>query len=201
MAAEHSIIPPFPADINRGHFASWLSGFTDGEGTFQLDFRKRMDVANEFGSASFSICLRADDCGILDLIRSFWQCGRVHYYDNRRRRDPKWNPIYAYQVSKSSDLATIIVPHFDRFPLLAKKKRDFCIWKEAVSIWYRISQRKSRGNRHTPGLRPKWQDSERAEFSALNTALKAQRVFNASAVPLPEPIPPASRPTLFDGLQ
>lgn len=34
MARSRRIYPimPFPSTLNRTHFASWLSGFTDGEG-------------------------------------------------------------------------------------------------------------------------------------------------------------------------
>ena len=38
MAKTKSIIPSFPAEIDRDRFGDWLSGFVDGEGCFGLNW-------------------------------------------------------------------------------------------------------------------------------------------------------------------
>ncbi len=68
-------IPPFPPELNREHFASWLSGFTDGEGSFNVELGKQFN-GRFMPSARLTISQRADDVAILRLIHSFSLCRR-----------------------------------------------------------------------------------------------------------------------------
>lgn len=68
-------IPAFPSDIDHDAFGHYLSGFTDGEGSFVLAFRETGGLS--YPLAYFGICLRVDDRAILELAQSYWQCGRL----------------------------------------------------------------------------------------------------------------------------
>ena len=178
MATINSITP-FPADIDRNYFGAWLSGFTDGEGSFQLGFEKTRPVAK------FTICLRSDDISILNLIRSFFNCGLPVYeckkvYGRRNRvTTDRESPTARYTVKNIESLHDIIVPHFTWFPLMAKKANDFLIWKEAITFLYNRSteiRHDSRGRRvrghHT------WYERDLLKFSRFITSLIEIRKFN-----------------------
>ena len=45
--------------------------------------------------------------------------------------------VVRYAVNIIDDLKGKILPFFEKYPLQAKKKNDFELWKEAVEIFYR----------------------------------------------------------------
>ena len=73
MAKAKSIIAPFPATIDQKDFGNYLSGLVDGEGSFCLSWHPKQDT----GLVAFVLQLRSDDRSILELIQSFWGCGRL----------------------------------------------------------------------------------------------------------------------------
>src|SRR5215467_3440298 len=133
MAGKHSIPPVYPAfpdDIDPDAFGHWLSGFTDGEGCFYAGCDGR------YRRAFFTLALRLDDRPILELTRSFLACGSFHL---REPRKPTHAPALIFAVRDIHSLWNKIVPHFERYPLRAKKANDFLIWKQAVIILHRMS--------------------------------------------------------------
>ncbi len=185
MARASLPIQPFPADIDRDYFAAYLSGFSDGESSFRLSFTSHT-WCRSTPSANFTISLRRDDLGILEKIQSFWGCGLIHF--TYQKTNGRKCPVAAYTVNRIGQLAGILVPHFERFPLLAKKRLDYQIWKEGVAL--------TAGRNH-PGKKRRWSTSELARFTALHDALRSQRAYDAPSVPLP-PIPPAEYVPLFE---
>src|SRR5215831_4963271 len=187
MATDHSITP-FPADLDRDAFGHWLSGFTDGEGCFLLQFRK-MGTAF-IGVARFVIKLRQDDEEIVRLIHSYFGVGYVHY---PRHLDPRINgkDQVAYQAQRTRDMAGVIVPHFERYPLRAKKQRDFAIWRQGVEVLSRVQGRHKRGRKGNGlgrrGINYRWTAAERTEFEELAEAIRRQRRFDAPAIAIPRP--------------
>lgn len=201
MARARSTEPilPFPDDIDREAFGHWLSGFTDGEGSFTVNIRRKNPKGSYRGCCTpmFSITLREDDEEVLQSIRSYWQCGNI----TRRPGRGNDNPQSRYYAFKFDHLAKIIVPHFDHYPLRAKKARDFAIWREIVLFAYRISgrRRKWRSVRGT-GTLPVWTDEELDHAAALSRVLKEQRHYRSAAIELPAWPAPVERKGLFDNL-
>lgn len=169
-------IPPFPKEINREHFASWLSGFTDGEGCFLLGLHRRKKVPDT-PRAVFQIKLRADDGEVLRLIQSFFHCGNVSFADNPGKSG-NHNPQYLFTVNSIRDLKMKIANHFICYPLLAKKSRDFEIWKEAVNIMYTNHMRPKKGILNKRGTYRKWSEDDFSYFNFLCQKLKEQRIYN-----------------------
>ncbi len=167
MAASDPITP-FPPDIDRDYFGAWLSGFTDGEGCFQLTVDKRNLVPH----ANFIISLRKDDEKILQLIQSYLRCGTITFKPLR----PTSKPLAVFSVGKITDLATIIVPHFERFPLIAKKVEDFWFWSQGVKIISTVTSRPRQYGGPTRQL-PRWTDADRNAFYDLQDALCEQRKY------------------------
>lgn len=168
----------------RDAFGHWLSGFVDGEGCFILDW---VWVKTRSGRPepriSFGITLRADDRDILREIRDFWGVGRLY----NLRKDPPSRPVVTYRITRPGDLFRVVIPHFERHPLRAKKRRDFVIWRRGVELGYRVSRRPRAG-------RKKWTEGDRMEFLAIMKSLKEQRRYEADGEVVPAAEPSATRP-------
>lgn len=162
-------IEPFPADVDREAFGHWLSGFTDGEGSFGLYLHRWSATQQTRGySARFTIALRADDLPALQLIRSFWGCGRLG--TDKQQRLPRGKPSAVLILTRIADLCSAVIPHFERYPLRAKKARDFVIWRQGVELIRHVTSRKRRD-------RVKWLPEHHEEFVRLAGELRQSREF------------------------
>jgi hypothetical protein len=168
MAASHSI-PSFPPDIDRDYFGAWLSGFTDGEGTFLLGFMTKKDGYKQ----------------------SYWRAGWL-YYDEKPGRKPQMN----YLVDGIETIVKVVVPHFERYPLQAKKSRDFVIWKEAAKLVYGVTCRPTIHLGYRYGQMAKWTKEDRDEFLRLAQMLKSIRRFESNG--LITGLQPRTERNLFD---
>lgn len=110
-------------------FGHWLAGFADGEGCFHIRINSRAGGRVTYACA-FRLQLRDDDDDILNEIRLRTNIGAVHYISGtgNARSSAAWS------VGSKADLLALVAI-FDRFPLRAKKARDFGIWREAVLYW------------------------------------------------------------------
>lgn len=184
MGKIHSI-EPFPNDIDREYFGAWLSGFSDGESSFGLVQFLHGKNRYLISRAEFFLGLRADDFEIIKLIQSYWQCGNIHF----GKRDTTYfnaKPSVCIRVHRAADLMNVVIPHFEKFPLMAKKKRDYQIWKEGVILQYNV---KFRGKRCIPGRRgtfPQWKTEETEYFAELVKTIRATRKYESTDTPMPE---------------
>jgi hypothetical protein len=162
---------------DRDGFGHWLSGFVDGEGCFRLLIihNKRPNRVYDVPTARFELLLRSDDEAILKEIRAFWGVGTL----GMRKESVKSSAATRFYISSAVDLMEIIVPHFDRYPLRAKKRNDFAVWRRGVELLYRVSRRPKIGKAGPGafGTEPKWTDAERAEFIMLIHDLEHIRAF------------------------
>src|SRR3990167_8809575 len=103
----------------------YIAGFSDGEGSFNLSFRKRDDYRIPW---KVSLCFNVSqkDKVILALLKTHLQCGTL-----RSRPDGVWY----YEVNNLNAIKENIIPFFDRFGFLsAKKKRDFFKFKQLAAL-------------------------------------------------------------------
>lgn len=119
-------------DLERDGFGHYVAGFFDGEGSFHISCHRRAGRESEV--IRFSLNLRADDASIVREIQSRLRFGTVSYRNGRQREKHDGgtiNPGVTWYVNDiwSCWLLCLIL---DRFPLRAKKRRDFEIWKRAV---------------------------------------------------------------------
>ena len=98
--------------------ASYLTGLTDGEGSFLVSFQKRptMRLGIEV-RPSFTLSQHQRNKAILDWIVEFFGCGTVRF--NRS------DETYKYEVRSLTDLLEVVIPHFDQHPLRTSKAADF----------------------------------------------------------------------------
>lgn len=174
----NQIIKPFPNDINKDVFGAWLSGFVAGEGSFNLS------MINNSCKASFTIALRADDIDALYLIQSYWQCGGVYNIHRKKEESRNRKQEVNFTVHRSVHLQEILVSHFDKFPLFAKKRLDFEVWKLGVELIYAVNNRKRYNSNISGqwGATYKWLASEKDIFKIYHDGIREIRKPNLEEV-------------------
>ena len=103
----------------------YLAGFTDGEGSFNVSFRRREDYNMPWKvSLCFNVSQR--DKIVLALFKRYLQCGTL-----RGREDGVWY----YEVNNFNAIWQNVIPFFDKFGFLSsKKKRDFSKFKRIARL-------------------------------------------------------------------
>jgi hypothetical protein len=61
----------------------------------------------------------------LEKIQSYFKVGNIHLGNN--------NSV-SYYVNNTQDLINVIIPHFDEYPLITKKRADYLLFKSAIDI-------------------------------------------------------------------
>ncbi|MDZ4209864.1 MAG: LAGLIDADG family homing endonuclease [Candidatus Curtissbacteria bacterium] len=100
----------------------YVTGFVDGEGCFCVSIgQKRFRVPEV--RLRFEIELREDDEPILKEIQTLFGCGSIYRLEYERYK--KWRPHVKYMVGSYRDIKAKIIPFFRKYPLQAKKKKQF----------------------------------------------------------------------------
>ena len=107
---------------------NFIAGFTDGEGSFNVSIKKRLDYKESWKlTASFNISQK--DRVILAWIKHVLGCGTL-----RERKDG----IVYYEVTNIASLHDVIIPFFKKFGFRsAYKKNNFRIFSEIVLMMYK----------------------------------------------------------------
>jgi len=107
------------------HIGYYLAGFADGEGSFNISFRKREDYKLPWKiSACFNVSQK--DKVILALFKRHLQCGTL-----RSREDGIWY----YEVNNLFSIINNVIPFFKNFHFLsAKKKKDFSKFIQIINL-------------------------------------------------------------------
>lgn len=108
-------------------FSSYIVGFVDGEGTFNVSFSKRKKFKTGIEvRASFSISQHKRNLDILKEIQKFFNVGNIRYSASDQN--------YKYEVRVLNDLNEVIIPHFMKYNLKTSKKTDFNNFKTICSL-------------------------------------------------------------------
>lgn len=116
-------------DLEADGFGHWLAGFIDGEGCFGIP----PNNANGY-MCRFSIGLRVDDRPVLEAIHRRLRIGGIYDRPLTARATAMragTQPGVSWVVTDQRGCA-LLVQLLDRFPLRAKKAKDYAIWREAV---------------------------------------------------------------------
>lgn len=104
----------------------WITGFTDGEGSFCLSFTFRTKSKYSFEPRlSFSITQHKRSVEALKLIQIFFNVGFIRF--------SKKDNCYKYEVRSTQDL-NIIIKHFKNYPLVTLKKNSFELFCKCYDI-------------------------------------------------------------------
>ena len=111
-----------PVDIGN-----YIAGFADGEGSFNVSIKKRLDY-KESWKLTASLNISQKDRVILAWIKHILGCGTL-----RERKDG----IVYYEVTNITSLHDVIIPFFRVYGFRsAYKKNNFRIFSEIVQIMY-----------------------------------------------------------------
>ena len=96
----------------RSEIGYYLAGFADGEGSFNVSFRKRQDYKSPW---KISLCFNVSqkEKVILALFKRYLGCGTL-----RSRPDGVWY----YEVNNLTPILDTVIPFFKRYSFLSAKK-------------------------------------------------------------------------------
>lgn len=117
------------------HFKSWLSGFIDGEACFNI----YPQAKNRGFHIQFVLRLRLDELSIIKRIHKY--LGGKYYFMTHYNSQ---SPLVHYCLTGAKNCLRL-VKHLEKYPLQAKKKEDFEIWKEGI---YSVIRKDHLNGRH-----------------------------------------------------
>ncbi len=105
----------------------YLSGFSDGEGSFNVSLRQRPDHKLQWQTVlTFNVAQR--DITNLKLLQKYLQCGRL-----QKRSDG----VHYFVVTNYIEIVEKVLPFFERFPFQSKSKtKNFALFKQIAAIVY-----------------------------------------------------------------
>ena len=104
----------------------WVTGFADGESCFGFRIRKNNKLKTGWEVIPyFFINLHIRDFALLSDIQQFFKVGNI----NRSGKNSA-----SYKVNSVKELQDVIIPHFEQFSLISKKKADFLLFKLAIEL-------------------------------------------------------------------
>ena len=105
----------------------WLSGFTDGDGCFRINIRK--SAAHKFGvsiNLGFILTQHIRDLTLIQSLVGYLNCGGHSIATNSLSCE--------YHVYRTTDIINIILPFFQKYPLMGVKRLDFEDFVKAAQI-------------------------------------------------------------------
>lgn len=144
-----------PLDQIPDSIGFYFAGFVDGEGSFNISFRKRPDYKLPW---KVSLCLNVSqkDRSLLELFQGWLECGTIRY---------KSDDVWFLEVNNLKAIREIVIPFFDRFAFLsAKKKRDFAIFKRMAQLMAEGAHLKKEGIVELLKLRRKMNDGGKRKY-------------------------------------
>lgn len=130
LQAEYSNIVPLPRpsfEFKGIPDPWWVSGFTDGDGCFRINFRK--SVTYKSGACinlGFIITQHIRDLALIQSLVSYFNCG-----GHSIATDSLSCEFHVYRIA---DILNIILPFFDKYPLKGAKREDFIDFVLAAKI-------------------------------------------------------------------
>lgn len=110
----------------------FITGFTDAEGSFSIQVCRNPESKISWSvQAKFLITLHSDDLALLEAIKFYFKgVGNINKHGK--------NSVQ-YKVTSKQDLTNVILPHFEKYPLITQKRADFELFKKVVDL---INQKK-----------------------------------------------------------
>lgn len=112
----------------------FLTGFTDAEGCFMIQVRKRN--SSWYCEARFVIALHKKDLVLLKQIQA--------YFDGKGSILKHGKDSYQFIIGSIDDIITKVLPHFDNYPLISKKFSDYLLFRQAVVLMHSEYNKSSR---------------------------------------------------------
>ena len=106
----------------------WVSGFVSGDGGFSIIIRPSKNyILKQQVSCRFHIVQHIRDIELMNLFSKFFNCGSVYVRSNSSQRCD-------FLVQDINLLLNKVIPHFDLYPILNLKYKDYICFKKVLDI-------------------------------------------------------------------
>jgi hypothetical protein len=145
---------------------SFVSGLTDAEGSFTTTLYKDKKLTTGWRVIiAFKLGLNVRDIFLLRQLQAFFgDIGTINY--------DKSNNSYSFRVTKIKDLKNIIIPHFQKHPLITQKAADFLLFAQIVELMSNNEHLTKEGLEKIVNIKASINlgisDSLKAEFTQIN---------------------------------
>jgi len=131
----------------KPEIAYYLSGFTDGEGSFNVSLRKRPDHTMGWQIVlTFNVSQK--ESYILSQFKKHLGCGRIV----QRKSDG----LFMYVVDNPTSLQDKVIPFFKEYGFLSQtKKYNFSVFCQIAELVFQKEHLNSEGFKRVIGLREK----------------------------------------------
>ena len=103
---------------SREFLSAYITGYVDGEGCFTVSISPRATLTVGWEvRPSLSVSQNGDRAEVLHAIQAYFGCGSIR--PDRSDRTLKW------ETRRLEDILGRVIPHFETFPLLSGKRRDY----------------------------------------------------------------------------
>lgn len=125
----------------------FLAGFTEGEGSFNVSLRRKIDYkVNWQVVMSFNVSQK--DPTILKILMNQLGCGIIKVRKN--------DDLHSFDVTNPKDLIEKVIPFFQKYPVLSEsKKRNFTLFCEIATLMKKGEHRNLSGLRKILEIREK----------------------------------------------
>jgi len=105
----------------------WITGFCDRSACFGLQFTLRNPATGRWEiKPEFRILANVRYKNVLEYIKEYFEVETVFYSGKN----------VGYRVGSVKDLISVIIPHFNKYPLLTSKVCTFNLWSKAINMMY-----------------------------------------------------------------
>lgn len=110
---------------------NFVSGFYSAEGCFHISLRQNPKMKIGWAvNIVLSLEIHVKDLPLLYAIQKFFGgIGYIHISKNRQTA--------VFKITKLKDIIDVIIPHFNKYPLLGCKEIDFKLWSQCVELMVR----------------------------------------------------------------
>ena len=124
----NNIIPVTRPIINTSNIPDphWISGFVNGEGTFDLKIYKSKTKTGYAVQLRFRIPQHERDTYLIEVLKKYFDSGQIE-------KHTQFTAV-TLVIVKFSDIINIIIPFFEKNPLLGVKLYDYLDWCKIAKL-------------------------------------------------------------------
>ncbi len=111
-------------NINYKLNPHWLIGFIDAEGCFSVTLHRRKLKWQVL--PKFIIGLHSRDEDLLKNIKLYFNYGNIFRSKSKES--------ITFIVCDMNSINNILIPHFDKYPLITQKLKDYLYWKDIIRL-------------------------------------------------------------------
>ena len=104
---------------------NWIAGFTEAEGCFFVIVQENTAKGSHQVKLGFQVSQHVRDSLLIKSLIKYFECGRT---------EPAGKSGISFRITKLKNIIEVIVPFFEKYPLLGNKAKDFKDWKEITQL-------------------------------------------------------------------